>query len=150
MISNLEELMEKSTYWSSVAGLCKWTWSDQFRRFQGSILLFLASGKIKEGELIEKVDWKRLEQWFRSCRKVSYGASMVGRFWLFKLEKTNGIAHVFIGEANEIKRKGEWCNLEGIRLGLHHEESVTSLLSKLIQNARFNALIHLGKLANHF
>ena len=61
----------------------------------------------------------------------------------------NGIAHVFIGEENGIKRKGEFFNLEGICVGLHHEESVTSLLSKLIQNACFNALIHLGKLANH-
>ena len=48
---SLEELMEKSTYWSWAEELCKWTWSNQFRRFQGSILLLLASGKSR------KVNW---------------------------------------------------------------------------------------------
>ena len=52
-------------------------------------------------------------------------------FWLSKLGKTNGIVHVFIGEVNGIKRKSEWCILEGIRVGLHHEVDLLNDILKL-------------------
>ena len=82
--------------------------------------------------------------------RVSYGASLSGWFWLFKLEKTNGIAHVFIGEANGIKRKSEWCILEGIRANLMHEWSVTQTSPKLIQFLHFEVLKKSGTSLNMF
>ena len=118
---SLEELMEKSTYWSSVGELCKCTWSDQFRRFQGSILLLLASWKIKEGELIGKMDWKSLEQWFWSCRKVSYGASLAERFWSLILENLEEYGRANFGvhqlasgkiKEGELREKLDWKRVE--------------------------------------
>ena len=49
---------------------------EQYKAQFLKVIVWLASGKIKEGEMIEKMDWRRLEQGFRSCRKVSYGASL--------------------------------------------------------------------------
>ena len=146
---SFEELMKESTYWSWVAELWNWTSMEQYRARFLNVIIWLASGKIKEGELMEKLDWKRLENGFWSYRKLSYGASLVGWFWLSKLGKLDGIVHVFIGEANGIKRKSEWCVLEGIRANLMHEWSVIQTSPRLIQFLRFDALIHLGKLANH-
>ena len=145
---SFEELMEKYTYWSWVAELWNWTSMEQYRSRFLKVIIWLASGKIKEGELMEKLDWKRLESRFQSCWILSYGTSLAGWFWLSKLEKTNGVVHVFIEDTNGIKRKSEWCILEGIRANLMHEWSVIQTSPKLIQFLCFDALIHLGKLAN--
>ena len=53
---SLEELMEKSTYWSWVAELWNWTSMGKYRARFLNVIRWLASGKIKEGELIEKMD----------------------------------------------------------------------------------------------
>ena len=84
-----EELMKKSTYWSWVAELWNWTSMEQYRAQFLNVIIWLASGKIKEGKLMEKLDWKRLENRFWSCRILSYGTSLAGWFWLSKLEKMN-------------------------------------------------------------
>ena len=147
---SFEELMKESTYWSWVAELWNWTSMEQYRARFLNVIIWLASGKIKEGELMEKLDWKRLENGFWSYWILSYETSLAGWFWLSKLEKLNGIVHVFIGEANEIKRKGEWCVLEGNRAHLMHEWSVIQTSSKLIQFLRFDVLNKSGTSLNIF
>ena len=145
---SFEELMKESTYWSWVAELWNWTSMEQYRARFLNVIIWLASGKIKEGELMENLDWKRVENRFWSYRKLSHGASLVGWFWLSKLGKLNGIVHVFIGEANGIKRKSEWCILEGIRVNLMHEWSVILFSQKLIQSLHFEVLNTSGKFVN--
>ena len=142
--------MKESTYWSWVAELWNWTCMEQYGVRLLNVIICLASGKIKEGKLIEKLDWKRLENGFWSYWILSCGTSLAGWFWLSKLEKMNGIVHVFIGEANGIKRKNEWCVLEGIRANLMHEWSVIQTSSKLIQFLRFDVLNKSGTSLNMF
>ena len=58
---SFEELMKESTYWSWVAELWNWTSMEQYRAWFLNVIIWLALGNIKEGELMEKLDWKRLE-----------------------------------------------------------------------------------------
>ena len=74
---------------------------DQYRARFLNVIIWLASGKIKEGELMEKLDRKRLENGFRSCWILSYGISLAGWFWLSKLEEWMGDDPLFIGNQME-------------------------------------------------
>ena len=147
---SFEELMKESTYWSWVAELWNWTSMEQYRARFLNVIIWLASGKIKEGELMEKLDWKRLEHWFRSCRKMSYGASLAGWFWLSKLEKMNGGWPSIYRESNGMSKRVKWWSLEGNRVKLQTRKVWLLFWSKLIQNARFSMLITSGSSLNIF
>ena len=140
--------MKESTYWSWVAELWNRTSMEQYRARFLNVVIWLASGKIKEGELREKMDWKRLENGFRSCWILGCETSLAGWFLLSKLGKMDEGWPSIYREANGIKRKSEWCILEGIYVGLHHEKSVTQTWSKHSQIMRFMMLITSGKLLN--
>ena len=146
---SFEELMKESTYWSWVAELWNWTSMEQYRARFLNVIIWLASGKIKEGELMEKLDWKRLENGFRSCWILSYGTSLAGWFWLSKLEEMNGGWPSIYRESNGMFKRVKWWSLEGNRVNLMHEQSVIWFPSKLIQSLRFKALIHFGNLVKH-
>ena len=75
---SFEELMKESTYWSWVAELWNWTSMEQCRARLLNVMVWLASGKIKEGELMKKMDWKRLENRIRSSWILSCEASLAG------------------------------------------------------------------------
>ena len=146
---SFEELMKESTYWSWVAELWNWTSMEQYRARFLNVIIWLASGKIKEGELMEKLDWKRLVYGFRSCWILSYGTSLAGWFWLSKLEEMNGGWPSIYRESNGMFKRVKWWSLEGNRVNLIHEQSVIWFASKIIKSLRFKALIHFGNLVKH-
>ena len=109
----------------------------------------MVSFREDQGRWIEvKMDWKRLENGFRSYWILGCEASLAGWFWLSKLGKLNGGWPSIYRKANGIKMNSKWCVLEGIRVGLHHEESLTQTWSKLSQIVCFMMLITSGKLLN--
>ena len=150
LYQSFEELMKESTYWSWVAELWNWTSMEQYRARFLNLIMWLASGKIKEGELIEKMEWKRLEHWFRSYRKLSYGASLAGWFWLSKLGRLNGGWPSIYRESNGMSKRVKWWSLEGNRVKLQTRKVWLLFWSKLIQTLRFNVLIISGSSLNMF
>ena len=53
---SFEELMKESTYWIWVAELWNWTSMEQYRARFLKVIIWFASGKIKGGKWIEKLD----------------------------------------------------------------------------------------------
>ena len=147
---SFEELMKESTYWSWVAELWNWTSMEQYRARFLNVIIWLASGKIKEGELMEKLDWKRLENRIRSCWILSYEASLAGWFWLSKLGKLNGGWPSIYRESNGMFKRVKWWSLEGNRVKLQTRKVWLLIWSKLIQNACFAMLITSGSSLNMF
>ena len=105
--------MKESTYWSWVAELWNWTSMEQYMARFLNVIMWLSSGKIKEGELMEKLDWKRLENAFWSCWILRYGTSLAGWFWLSKLGKMNGEWPYIYRESNGMFKHMKWWSLEG-------------------------------------
>ena len=138
---SFEELMKESTYWSWVAELWNWTSMDQYRSRFLKVIVWLASGKIKEGKLMEKLDWKRLEHRFRSCRNLSYGTSLAWWFWLSKLKKMNEGWHSIYRESNGMSKRVKWWSFEGNRVNLRTRKVWLLIWSKLNQNACFAMII---------
>ena len=103
---SFKELMKESTYWSWVAELWNWTFMEQYRARFLKVIVWLASGKIKEGELMEKLDWKRLESRFRSSRILSYGTSLQGDSGYPSFQKWIGNDPLFIG--NQMECSSVW------------------------------------------
>ena len=95
-----------------------------------------------------KMDWKRLEHWFRSCRKVSYGMSLAGWFWLFKLEEMNEGWPSINRESNGIFKRVKWWSLERNHVKLQTRKVWLLFWSKLIQSLSFNVLITYGSYLN--
>ena len=70
---SFEELMKESTYWSWVAELWNWTSMEQYRARFLNVIIWLASGKIKEGELMK--NW---------IEKGLYMDFEVAEFWVME------------------------------------------------------------------
>ena len=109
-----------------------------------NIIIWLASRKIKEGELMKKFDWKRLERRFWSSRILSYGTSLARWFWLSKLEEMNEEWPSIYMESNGMFRRVKWWSLEANRVKLQTIKVWPLLWSKIIQNACFAILITSG------
>ena len=142
--------MKESTYWIWVAELWNWTSMEQYRARFLNVITWLASGKIKEGKLIEKLDWKRLKNRFQSCRILSYGTSLSGWLWLSKLEEMNGGWPYIYRESNGMSKRVKWWILEGNYVKLQTRKVWLLIWSKLIQNACFVVLITSGSSLNMF
>ena len=148
---SFEKLMRESTYWSWVAELWNWTSMEQCRERFLNVIIWLASGKIKEGELMEKLDWKRLENRFRSC----WILGCVKQVWqgdsgYLSLGNWMGDDPLFIG--NQMECPSVW-NDEFWReiVWSSKQEKVWLLIwSKLIQNACFIVKITSGSSLNMF
>ena len=146
---SFEELMKESTYWSWVTELWNWTSMDQYRSRFLKVIVWLALGNIKEGELREKLDWKMLEHWFRSCIKMSYGASLAGWFWLSKLEEMNGGWPYIYRESNGMSKRVKWWSLEGNHEGFAAWAKCDLFSIKTQPNCAFHDAKHLRKVAKH-
>ena len=68
-----EELMKESTYWSWVAELWNWTSMEQYSAWFLNVIIWLASGNIKEGELMKK--------WIEKGLRIGFE---VAEFWVVK------------------------------------------------------------------
>ena len=127
---SFEELMKESTYWSWVAELWNWTSMEQYRARFLNVIIWLSSGKIKEGKLMEKLDWKRLENRFQSCIILSYGTHFPRWFWLSKLEEINGGWPSIYRESNGMSKRVKWwsCKQEKCDFKFDQNSSKTRVL----------------------
>ena len=103
---SFEELMKESTYWSWVAELWNWTSMGQYRARFLNVIIWLASGKIKEGELIEKLDWKRLRMDFEVSELWVVKQVWQGDSGYLSLGNWMGNDPIFIG--NQMEFSSVW------------------------------------------
>ena len=146
---SFKELIEKSTYWCWVAELLNWTSMEQYRSRFLKIIVWLALGKIKEVELIEKLDWRRLEHILRSCRNSSYGISLAGWLWISKLKKMNEGWPSIYRESNGMSKRVKWWSLEGNRGGSTAWTKCDLFSIKTQTNCVFHDAKHLWKVSKH-